>query len=68
MELRPNEKADHEEQSEDEDAVFSAVHAVLKRSLGPKKWRVKEERCKCPAPTNRSARGRGQLLPEICDM
>jgi hypothetical protein len=51
MELCPNEKADHEEQSEDGDAVFSAVHAVLKRSLGPKKWRVKEERCECSTYT-----------------
>ena len=51
MELCPNEKADHEEQSEDGDAVFSAVHAVLKRSLGPKKWRVKEERWECSTYT-----------------
>jgi hypothetical protein len=44
MELRPNEKDNHEEPREDADALFSAVHAILKRSLGPKKWWVKEER------------------------
>jgi hypothetical protein len=51
MELRPNEKDNHEEQREDADALFSAVHAVVKRSLGPNKWPVKEERCECSTYT-----------------
>jgi hypothetical protein len=47
MELRPNEEDNHEEQRENANALLFAFHALLERSLGPKKRWVKEERCEC---------------------